>query len=74
MEADHCVGSFLWYGAAPRLARSTLQLLFRCGGLTWWFIWWFTRLKANAAVCLEGVIIGSLTNLVNFDLSWAQSL
>lgn len=37
------MSSFLWAGAAPRLARLTLQLLVSCGGLIICFILWGTN-------------------------------
>lgn len=59
-----------------RLARSTLCLPVRCGGLAlpnfqtyfWAAIlvsvrWWFVRSRSNAAVCLEATLLGSLSEL-----------
>lgn len=74
-DLDSCIGSFLWRGPSP---GSTLQLPETCGGLAlpkllvyYWaamFLtvrWWFEQSRANAAVCLEAAIVGSLTELSN---------
>lgn len=72
-EIDGCIGSFLWPGSSPRIARSNLQLPVSCGGLAlpnllvyYWAAmlvmvrWWFEQSRANAAVCLEAAMVGSL--------------
>lgn len=77
-EVDRCVGSSIWEGGTPRLARSTLTLPVRCGGLAlpnyrtyyWTAVlvtvrWWYVLSKSNAAVCLEAVVLGSLRELGN---------
>lgn len=77
-ELDVCIGSFIWKGLSPRLARSTLQLPVHCGGLAlpnfmvyYWAAvlvtvrWWFEQSRSNAATCLEAAILGSLTELSN---------
>lgn len=77
-EIDSSIDSFLWRGASPRLARQTLQLPVCRGGLAlpnfllyYWAAmlvtvrWWFQQSRANAAVCLEAAMVGSLTELSN---------
>lgn len=78
LDLDGCIGSFLWQGSPPRLAKPTLQLSVSCGGLAlpslmvynWASIivpvrWWFQQSRTNAAVCLEGTILGSFGELSN---------
>lgn len=60
------MGDFIWGGAVPSLARSTLTLPVPSGGLSlpdlrvyFWVAvlvsarWWFMQSRDNAAVCLE---------------------
>lgn len=85
-EIDVCIGAFLWRGSSPRIAKSTLQLPVRCGGLAlpnllvyYWAAvlvtvrWWFEQSRANAAVCLEAAMVGSLKELGNLVYRGASS-
>lgn len=78
-EIDRIVGSFIWSGRNPRLARTTLFLPADLGGLAlpnfqlyFWAAmlvtvhWWFRGSRSNVATCLEANILGSLTDLRNF--------
>lgn len=73
---DRCTGAFIWNGAVPHLARSTLQLPTQLGGLAlpnlqiyYWAAvlvtayWWFEGAHANVTVCLEAASLGSMLDL-----------
>lgn len=78
VKLDQAITSFVWAGAAPRIAKHTLQLSLMEGGLSlpnfkkyYWAAvlvsvrWWFTQDRANPAVNLEAAILGSYSELSN---------
>lgn len=79
-EINKCIGSFIWSGALPRLAHSTLWLPAHLGGLAlpsfqvyyYWAAvlvmvqWWYQGSRTNAAICLEANCLGSLAGLRSF--------
>lgn len=77
-EIETILISFIWNGASPRVAKTTLYLPPRLGGLAlpnfrvyFWaamlvsVYWWFQGSRANAAICLEAAFLGSLLDLQN---------
>lgn len=77
-EVDSCISTFMWNGAIPHLAKSTLHLPVKLGGLAlpnfqiyfWAAVlvttyWWFEGSHDNSAVYVEAACLGSLSDLQN---------
>lgn len=86
-EIDSCLISFIWNGASPCIAKDTLSLPSRLGGLDspnfrvyFWVAvlvsayWWFQGSRANAAICLEAAFLGSLMDLRELNLQGPQGV